>query len=91
LSVLNNVMYKEPALVTPVGASGGFGPDGRPAVYSRALQLIEERSIEVGSIVSHLYTSLEAVERALSQEMHTPDYVKGVVILPPGLAGGSVS
>ena len=28
LSLLNNVMFKEPCLVTPVGASGGFEKDG---------------------------------------------------------------
>jgi threonine dehydrogenase-like Zn-dependent dehydrogenase len=81
LRVLNNVMFKEPTLVTPVGASGGFESDGRPAVYRRALQLVEQRHIEVAPIVSHRYSSLDAVPGALSHEMHFPDYVKGVVTL----------
>src|SRR5207244_13077433 len=44
LSVLNNVMFREPALITPVGASGGFESDGRPALYRRALTLIQPRA-----------------------------------------------
>jgi threonine dehydrogenase-like Zn-dependent dehydrogenase len=83
LSVLNNVMYKEPVLVTPVGASGGFEGDGRPAVYKRALQLIEQHSIEVAPIISHRYSSLHAVQEALSRDMYSSDYVKGIVTLPP--------
>ena len=79
LSVLNGVMYKEPTLVAPVGASGGFESDGRPAVYSRALQLIEERTIAVAPIISHRYTSFEDVQTALSKAMYAPEYVKGVV------------
>ena len=80
LSVLNNVMFREPTLVTPVGASGGFEPDGRPSVYKRALRLIEEGTIEVASIVSHRYRSLNAVQSALEKDMHSPDYLKGVVM-----------
>ena len=80
LSVLNNVMFREPTLVTPVGASGGFEPDGRPSVYARALQLIEEGAIEVASIISHRYRSLDAVQSALEKDMHSPDYLKGVVM-----------
>jgi len=80
LSVMNNVMYKEPTLVTPVGASGGFDSDGRPSVYRQALHLIEDRQVTVAPIISHRYTALEAVQGALSREMHTPSYVKGVVM-----------
>ena len=82
LSVLNSVMFKEPVLVTPVGASGGFESDGRPAVYRRALHLIEERRIQVAPIISHRYPALDAVQGALSEEMSSPNYVKGVVMLP---------
>jgi L-iditol 2-dehydrogenase len=81
LSVLNSVMFKEPALVTPVGASGGFEPDGRPSVYTRALRLIENREIEVAGFITHRYKSLDAVQGALAGDMHAPDYVKGVVLL----------
>jgi threonine dehydrogenase-like Zn-dependent dehydrogenase len=81
LSVLNNVMFREPTLVTPVGASGGFEPDGRPSVYTRALQLIEQRCIDVASLITHRYTSLEGVQTALATDIHAPGYIKGVVVL----------
>jgi len=81
LSVLNNLLFKEPTLVTSVGASGGFDSDGRPSVYRRALKLIEETRINVDSLITHTYSSFESVENALSREMHTENYVKGVVVL----------
>jgi L-iditol 2-dehydrogenase len=81
LSVLNNVMFREPTLVTPVGASGGFESDGRPSIYSRALRLIEEQTIEVAPIITHRYASLEAVQGALEKDMRLPNYLKGVVVL----------
>lgn len=81
LSVLNNVMFKEPVLVTPVGASGGFCADGRPAVYVNALELIERGQIEIASIITHRYTSLDAVQGALENDIYAQDYIKGVVAL----------
>jgi L-iditol 2-dehydrogenase len=81
LSVLNNVMFREPTLVTPVGASGGFRSDGRPSVYAQALSLIEEGTIDVAPIITHRYASLEAVQGALENDMRTPHYLKGVVML----------
>jgi threonine dehydrogenase-like Zn-dependent dehydrogenase len=81
LSVLNNLMFREPALVTPVGASGGFELDGRPSVYLRALSLIEQKQIDVAPLITHRYTSLEEVPDALLKDIHTPGYVKGVVVL----------
>lgn len=79
LSALNNVMFKEPTLITSVGASGGFEDDGRPSVYCRALALIEGRKIDVASIITHRYRSLDAVQGALANDIQTPDYIKGVV------------
>ncbi|MCM3901197.1 MAG: alcohol dehydrogenase catalytic domain-containing protein [Pyrinomonadaceae bacterium] len=81
LSVLNNVMFREPTLVTPVGASGGFQSDGRPSVYARALRLIEEHKIDVAPIITHRYKSLDAVQGALENDMRLPNYLKGVVTL----------
>jgi L-iditol 2-dehydrogenase len=81
LSVLNNVMFREPTLVTPVGASGGFKSDGRPSIYAQSLRLIEEKKIDVAPIITHRYTSLEAVQGALEKDMHAPNYLKGVVTL----------
>lgn len=78
LSVLNNVMFKEPTLVTPVGASGGFEEDGRPQVFRRALSLIEQGKIDVASLITHRYRSLNAVQDALAKDINEPDYIKGV-------------
>jgi L-iditol 2-dehydrogenase len=81
LSVLNNLMFREPNLITPVGASGGFEPDGRPSVYLRSLNLIEQRKIEVASLITHRYTSLDAVQDALIKDIYSSGYIKGVVTL----------
>ena len=81
LSVLSSILFKEPVLVSSVGASGGFERDGRPAVYTRALKLIEQKQIDVASLITHRYTSFEGVEKALSADIHASDYIKGVVVL----------
>src|SRR6185503_16422435 len=64
-----------------VGASGGFESDGRPAVYSRALNLIEQKRIDIAPLITHRYTSFADVETALSTDIHNEDYVKGVEVL----------
>jgi L-iditol 2-dehydrogenase len=81
LSVLNNVQFLEPSLLSPVGASGGFEPDGRPTTYRRALGLIETGRIDVESFVTHRYHSLDDVPAAFSGAHEAPDYIKGVVEL----------
>jgi threonine dehydrogenase-like Zn-dependent dehydrogenase len=81
LSLLNNVMFKEPCLVTPVGASGGFEKDGRPSTYARALRLIEQGKISVAPFITHRFASLGDVQGALAGGMNAADYVKGVVAL----------
>jgi L-iditol 2-dehydrogenase len=81
LSVMNNVQFLEPTLVSPVGASGGFLDDHRPATYDRALNLIESRRVDAGPIVTHHYTSLADVPQAFDGAHKAPDYVKGVVEL----------
>jgi L-iditol 2-dehydrogenase len=81
LTVMNNVQFLEPTLVSPVGASGGFDDDGRPSTYRRALDLIQSGTIEVGPIITHHYTSLDDVPRAFAGAHRADDYVKGVVQL----------
>ena len=66
LSVLNNLQFLEPLLVSPVGASGGFEPDGRPTTYRRALGLLETGRVKVGSFITHRYTSLDEVPAAFA-------------------------
>lgn len=81
MSLLNNVLFREPVLVASVGASGGFKSDGRPAVYARALSLIESGRVDVASIITHRYTQLGQVSQALADDWRAADYVKGVVTL----------
>ena len=81
LSVLSSILFKEPVLVSSVGASGGFESDGRPAVYRRALNLIEQKRVDIAPLITHRYTSFGDVETALSTDIHSDDYVKGVVVL----------
>lgn len=81
MSLLNALQFKEPVLVSPVGASGGFDADGRPVAYRESLRLLERGIIDVSPFVSHRYQALEDVDRAFSQEFVQPDYVKGVVQL----------
>ena len=87
LSVLSSILFKEPVLVSSVGASGGFESDGRPAVYKRALNLIEQHRVDVASLITHRYTSFSDIETALSSDIHSDDYVKGVVILNADFRG----
>jgi L-iditol 2-dehydrogenase len=81
LGLLNNVQFLEPVLVSPVGASGGFEPDGRPATYRRALGLLDTGRIDVESFVTHRYPSLDEVPAAFAGAHHAADYVKGIVLL----------
>ena len=81
VSVLSSIFFKEPVLVSTVGASGGFESDGRPSAYTRALRLIEQEQIDIAPLITHRYTSFADVDRALSSDIHSHDYVKGVVVL----------
>ena len=81
LSAMNQLQFFEPTLISPVGASGGWEADGRPATYVRALRLIERGQVDVGSLITHRYPSLDFVSRAFAADHGGPDYVKGVVTL----------
>jgi L-iditol 2-dehydrogenase len=81
LSVLNNIQFKEPTLVSPVGASGGFDPDGRPSVYRQALRLLEAGRINVQPFITDRYRSLDAVPEAFGGVHRRAGYVKGVALL----------
>jgi L-iditol 2-dehydrogenase len=80
LSVMNAVQFIEPTLLSPVGASGGHEPDGRPTTYVRALRYLEAGTIDVASLITHRYSSLEAVPDAFRHDFRAPDYVKGVLV-----------
>ena len=81
LGVLNRVQFLEPTFVSPAGASGGHASDGRPLTYATALELVESGAVDVASLVSHRYPSLDAVPAAFAGDHRRPDYVKGVVVL----------
>ncbi|MEP6766341.1 MAG: alcohol dehydrogenase catalytic domain-containing protein [Gemmatimonadaceae bacterium] len=81
LSLLNPVQFLEPTLVATTGASGGHDAHGRPLVYQRALRLIEDAVVDVASLITHRYSSLNALPSAFAGEHRHPDYVKGVVLL----------
>lgn len=81
LSVLNQVQFLEPTLLSPVGASGGHDADGRPTTYVRALRSIEEGRVDVAPLVTHRYPSLDALPAAFAGDHEAPGYIKGVLIL----------
>lgn len=82
LSVLNNVQFLEPTIISPIGASGGFDTDRRPRTYRRALELLEAGTIRVAPFITHRYSSLAAVPQAFSAgDHHHADYIKGVAVL----------
>ena len=82
LELLNPLQWRELALVTSVGASGGLDPDGRPSVYRRALGLLESERVRADGLVTHRYPGLESVARAFGGEHAREGYVKGVAVLP---------
>ncbi len=81
LGVLNRVQFLEPTFVSPAGASGGHASDRRPLTYAESLELVERGTIDVASLITHRYRSLDAVPAAFGGDHRRPDYVKGVVVL----------
>jgi L-iditol 2-dehydrogenase len=81
ISLLGNVLFLEPTMVAAVGASGGFDPDGRPATYRRARELVNSRTIQMSPLVTHRYRSLEEVPRAFQSDFQREDYIKGILAL----------
>ncbi|HXH50766.1 MAG TPA: alcohol dehydrogenase catalytic domain-containing protein [Terriglobia bacterium] len=81
ISLLGNILFLEPVFVVPVGASGGFDPDGRPTTYRRARELVNSRTIQVSPLVTHRYRSLEDAPRAFAQDFQREDYIKGILAL----------
>jgi len=80
LGVLNNIQFLEPTLVSPVGASGGFEPDGRPSTYQQALTLLSNGQINVSKFITHRYQTLETVPVGFAQDRFLPDFIKGVAV-----------
>lgn len=82
LSVLGRLLFLEPTLVAPVGASGELdGRTHRPRIYERAVELLHSGQIQVRPLITHRYANLEEVEKAFQQEHLQPDYIKGLLLL----------
>ena len=81
IGIWGNILFLEPTLVAAVGASGGFDPDGRPATYRQALELVSSGKIRVQSFVTHRYEALEEIHKAFEEDFQRPDYIKGVLNL----------
>ena len=81
LSAMNYVQFLEPTMLAPAGASGRHEPGLPPDTYARALTLIEDGVIDVGALISHRYSSLDAIPSAFAGDHLLPEYVKGVVVL----------
>ncbi|CAN5883927.1 L-threonine 3-dehydrogenase [soil metagenome] len=80
LSVMNQVQFREPVLVSPAGASGGHDSAGRPLTYLHALRLLEAGTIDVASLITHRYTTLDELPRAFAGDHRQAGYVKGVLL-----------
>ena len=81
LSLMNPLQWREAALVTSVGASGGFDDDGRPRIYRRAQELLASGKVRVDALLTHRYEGLAAVPQAFGGAHQAPDYCKGVAVL----------
>jgi len=75
------VLFLEPTLVVPIGASGGFDGEGRPTTYRRALDLVSSGTVLVEPFVTHRYGALEEIHQAFEHDFEKPDYIKGVLRL----------
>lgn len=79
IGLLANVLFLEPTLVVPIGASGGFDAEGRPTTYRRALDLVSTGKVLVEPFVTHRYGALEEIHQAFEQDFQKPNYIKGVL------------
>ena len=62
-------------MLSPVGASGGFEPDGRPSTAADARSACLETSrVKVGSFITHRYHSLDQVSAAFAGAHQAADY-----------------
>lgn len=81
IGVLGNILFMEPIFIAPVGASGGFDPDGHPSTYRRSRELVHSGTIQVAPLVTHRYKRLEDIRNAFERDFARRDYIKGVLTL----------
>lgn len=70
----------ELAVVSSAGASGKLSPQNGPEIYTRALQLISEGTINVECLATHRYNSLDQVPQAFSFDWHQDKFIKAVLL-----------
>ena len=81
MEAMNAVQFRVPTLLCPCGASGGFDDDGRPSIYRKSLQLIENGTIDVGSLVTHVESGLDSVATSFNETYGSPGYIKSVTLV----------
>ena len=79
MALLNYLQFLEPALVSPVGASGGFDTDGRSLTYRNSMRHLTSGHIQVAPIITDT-CNLETLPRVFSEETSRPDFIKAVVL-----------
>lgn len=80
LSVINLLLFLEPTLVVSVGASGALNPATRRSeTTTRAVELIQTGQVDVRSLITHRYPSLETVRGAFGGDSRNAAYIKGVL------------
>ena len=75
----------ETNVVTSAGASGGFDPDGTPAVYRRSMEYLREGLIDAESLLTHRYTELSDLQQAFKVDSLREDFIKGAWVKDPAL------
>ena len=79
---LDELQWRGASLVATSGASGPLDPDGRPAVYRRALQYLEDGVVDTSQLFTHRYEEWNLLNQALGSDPETPGYLKGVFLVP---------
>lgn len=77
---LDRLHWRGAHLITSSGASGPIDADGRPALYRECLGHLQSGRIDVRDLITHRYTDLEHLGRALGVDPTEPDYLKGVLV-----------
>lgn len=79
MTLLNYLQFLEPALVSPVGASGGFDADRRSLTYRTAMRHIVSGRVQPGPLITHP-CDLATLPRVFAQDYSSPDFVKAVLL-----------
>ncbi len=78
---LDSLQWRGAHLIASSGASGAIDEDGRPSLYREALEHLAAGRIRVDHLVTHRYTRLDELDRALGHDPTEAGYLKGVLVL----------